>query len=201
MDFKRARNESQIDKRRKDILKACKKSFISNGYDDTTLLSVANLTNIGRTTIYNYFPTKEDMFLELFNEEAIRLVHDMENQYEDVHDDKADAFYQMLLHIFHNYKPLFQYHAVYLPRTIDKAEKATMKKFKESTTTPFKEIFRKWLLLVNPKLSEEKIELASKMLFCFLSGLHAASYHDEDYEKVCDAFAKSATFLIKNSQN
>ena len=50
---------------RGQLLEAGFKLFESGGYAGTSLTDVASLAGVGRTTVYEYFANKEELFLEL----------------------------------------------------------------------------------------------------------------------------------------
>lgn len=71
MDFQRARTREQVQARKDDILNACSTLFETNDYDEITLKRVAEMTSISRTSIYSYYSTKEDAFLDLLQREYV----------------------------------------------------------------------------------------------------------------------------------
>ncbi len=199
MEFKRARNDSQVGQRRQEILDACKELLLKNGYEDTTLLDVSKLISVGRTTIYNYFPTKEDMFLELCVDECKSIVKEIDDLYDKASkDDPEKSFYDMTVTLLKKYKYLFQYYAIYVAKVFGKAAKNSIEDFKENVSTPFRDAYGKWLKLVNPDITEDKIKLYSDMLFVFYSGIHNLCHDDIAYTNACEAFARATVLLIKN---
>lgn len=61
-DVKRARRKNA---RPGEILNAATKVFLTNGFSKTALRDIAKAADISRTTIYLYFKTKEDLFLQV----------------------------------------------------------------------------------------------------------------------------------------
>lgn len=55
--------------RREEILAACRKLYETMSFKDITLKEIGRLTSFARTSIYNYFETKEEIFLALFQRE------------------------------------------------------------------------------------------------------------------------------------
>lgn len=58
--------------RRSEIVDACEALCRTRGYHDITLMDIGNETPFSRPTIYNYFRTKEEIFLALFGREYDR---------------------------------------------------------------------------------------------------------------------------------
>ena len=52
--------------RREEIVNACEKLYQTMSFKDITLKEIGNETSFSRPTIYNYFQTKEEIFLSLF---------------------------------------------------------------------------------------------------------------------------------------
>lgn len=59
----------QITKKREEIINACEKLYQTMSFREITLKEIGNLTSFSRPTIYNYFETKEEIFLALFQRE------------------------------------------------------------------------------------------------------------------------------------
>ena len=55
--------------RREEIIAACRKLYETESFRNITLKEIGQLTSFSRTSIYNYFETKEEIFLALFQQE------------------------------------------------------------------------------------------------------------------------------------
>lgn len=55
--------------RREEILAACRKLYETRSFKEITLKEIGRQTSFTRTSIYNYFETKEEIFLALFQRE------------------------------------------------------------------------------------------------------------------------------------
>jgi len=64
--------------RRDHIVKACQKLYAEQGIDAINIGRVGELTNIGRTAIYNYFKTKEEIVLAMATKDYAELNDDLE---------------------------------------------------------------------------------------------------------------------------
>ena len=67
-----------IAQRREEIVGACEKLYQTMSFKDITLKEIGNVTSFSRPTIYNYFHTKEEIFLALFEQEYNRWNADLE---------------------------------------------------------------------------------------------------------------------------
>ena len=67
-----------IAERREEIINACEKLYQTMSFKDITLKEIGNVTSFSRPTIYNYFETKEEIFLALYEREYDRWNADLE---------------------------------------------------------------------------------------------------------------------------
>lgn len=64
--------------RREEIINACASLYESTSFKDITIQKIGNLTSFTRTSIYNYFETKEEIFLALLMREHELWIEDLE---------------------------------------------------------------------------------------------------------------------------
>lgn len=66
------------DGRKNEIVTACAKLYDRMGFREITIKEIANFTSFTRTSIYNYFQTKEEIFLALLQREYEQWCSDLE---------------------------------------------------------------------------------------------------------------------------
>ena len=64
--------------RREEIINACEKLYETMSFKEITLKEIGNEVPFSRPTIYNYFQTKEEIFLALLGREYERWITDLE---------------------------------------------------------------------------------------------------------------------------
>ncbi len=69
-----SRKEREKNARRQEIFLAARELFVLKGYYNTTLEEIAQHAEFGKGTIYNYFKSKEELFLGIINELAAEMV-------------------------------------------------------------------------------------------------------------------------------
>ena len=77
--------------RKEEIVNAAEKLYQTMNFKDITLKDIAKLTSFTRTSIYNYFHTKEEIFLTLHKVEYERWCKDLQdiiNAYSTMTKDK-----------------------------------------------------------------------------------------------------------------
>lgn len=65
--------------RREEIINACELLYKTKSFKDITVKDIAQVTSFSRPSIYNYFQTKEEIFLALFEREYRRWNGDLQD--------------------------------------------------------------------------------------------------------------------------
>lgn len=88
-------SEELTNARKEEIINACARLYETMGFKDITIKEIGNVTSFTRTSIYNYFNTKEEIFLALLQKEYGLWVEDLEKIIEENetldHRQLADA--------------------------------------------------------------------------------------------------------------
>ena len=64
--------------RKEEIIAACETLYQTMGFKEITMKEIADYTSFSRPSIYNYFETKEEIFLALLQKEYERWIEDLE---------------------------------------------------------------------------------------------------------------------------
>ncbi|MFX1387409.1 MAG: TetR/AcrR family transcriptional regulator [Promethearchaeota archaeon] len=59
------RREREKDQRRNVIIDAAEKLFLSKGFENTTMKQIANKAELGKGTLYNYYNSKDELFIAI----------------------------------------------------------------------------------------------------------------------------------------
>lgn len=70
--------------RRKEIISACEKLYQTRGFKDITIKDIGSLTSFTRTSIYNYFQTREEIFLALLKREYEIWINDLKRMMSEI---------------------------------------------------------------------------------------------------------------------
>lgn len=65
--------EEEQARRRKEIFHASVHLFLNKGFNETSMREIAEAAGIGKSTLYDYFPTKDDILLSFVEDEIQRL--------------------------------------------------------------------------------------------------------------------------------
>ncbi len=86
--------------RKEEIVNACEKLYQTMSFKDITLKEIGKETSFSRTSIYNYFQTKEEIFLALLKREYDAWIRElceaMESEETMTDDQIADVFARTL---------------------------------------------------------------------------------------------------------
>jgi len=105
--------------RKQQILKAAEKRFARHGLNKTTLEEIARDLRIGKTTIYHYFSSKEELFYSTIKWESDLVLEELAKifssevssineklslyfEFKEGLDKKYSLIYEVLLKIFYN---------------------------------------------------------------------------------------------------
>ncbi len=87
-----------VDIRKEEIINACEKLYQKSNFKDITIKSIGEETTFSRTSIYNYFQTKEEIFLALLKREYERWIDDLNEMYEKNFKMTKEVFADKLAH-------------------------------------------------------------------------------------------------------
>jgi AcrR family transcriptional regulator len=66
-------SEERRTERREQIVEGARRCFAVNGYEGATVAKLEDETGLSRGAIFNYFPSKEDLFIELAVRDSARM--------------------------------------------------------------------------------------------------------------------------------
>ncbi len=65
--------ETRLVDKKADILECGRELFSSKGFKDTNISEITKMASIATGTFYNYYPSKDKLFMDIFLEENIKL--------------------------------------------------------------------------------------------------------------------------------
>ena len=82
--------------RKEEIVNACEQLYQTMSFNDITLKEIGAVTSFTRTSIYNYFQTKEEIFLALYEKEYDRWNEELIAIFEEHETLSAEALADLL---------------------------------------------------------------------------------------------------------
>ena len=160
-----------VAQRREEIVNACEQLYKTMSFKDITLKEIGNATSFSRPTIYNYFQTREEIFLALFEREY----------------DKWNTDLELILSSDQNYSPeqLADLIAGSLEKRAQLLKLLSMNNYdmesnsREELLVSFKRAYGKSLenfrMILNkycPELSEAEVQKIMYVFFPFMFGIY-----------------------------
>lgn len=71
-------SEELTNARKEEIIRACESLYQTMSFKDITIKEIGAVTSFTRTSIYNYFQTKEEIFLALLQQEYEKWIVDLD---------------------------------------------------------------------------------------------------------------------------
>ena len=160
-----------IAQRREEIVGACEQLYQTMSFKDITLKEIGNVTSFSRPTIYNYFHTKEEIFLALFEREYDRWNADLEAI---LNSDQQHSREQLSDHIARSLEKRAQLLRLLSMNNYDMEENSreelltSFKRAYGKSLTLFREILRKHV----SGMSDAEIEQIMYVFFPFMFGIY-----------------------------
>jgi AcrR family transcriptional regulator len=160
-----------IAQRREEIVGACEQLYQTMSFRDITLKEISNVTSFSRPTIYNYFQTKEEIFLALYEREYDRWNADLEKI---LNSDKNFAGNELAEQIAKSLERRTQLLRLLSMNNYDMEENsreellASFKRAYGKSLTLFREILRKHI----SGMSDAEVEQIMYVFFPFMFGIY-----------------------------
>ncbi|MDO4555518.1 MAG: TetR/AcrR family transcriptional regulator [Lachnospiraceae bacterium] len=94
--------EERINAREKEIVGACEELYKTMSFKEITIKEIGNITSFTRTSIYNYFHTKEEIFLALLEREYDLWITELKEWMESTEKSSKEEFASRLAHSLEN---------------------------------------------------------------------------------------------------
>lgn len=127
------RTEQQFEKIRKDkretIMQVALKLFSTETYHATTVSKIASAAGISKGLMYNYFPSKEALLLEILEEATLCVFGDLDQNHDGkLSDDEFEHYVRQSFITLQNNKEYFKlYYSLVLQKDVQKAYEENMK--------------------------------------------------------------------------
>ena len=176
-----------IDVRKEEIINACEKLYENNNFKDITIKSIGEKTTFSRTSIYNYFQTKEEIFLALLKREYERWIDDLNEMYEQNQEMTKELFADKLAQTVAKRKNLLKLLSMNMYDMEENSRMEELIEFKRAYGNAIKMV-RKCVDKFFKKMSEEQKE---EFIFLFFPLMYGIYPYAEVTEKQMQAMQAS----------
>ena len=160
-----------IAQRREEIVGACEQLYQTMSFKDITLKEISNVTSFSRPTIYNYFHTKEEIFLALFEREYDRWNEDLEKILTSEKDYAGRELAEQIARSLERRSQLLRLLSMNNYDMEENSRDELLTSFKRAygkSLTLFREILGKY----RPDMSEAEAERITYVFFPFMFGIY-----------------------------
>ena len=157
--------------RKEEIISACEKLYQTMSFKDITLKEIGNETSFSRPTIYNYFQTKEEIFLALFEREYVRWNEDLQRILQDHETLTKQQLAEKVAQSLADRKQLLKLLAMNNYDMEANSRPEILRSFKVSYGQSLKLVSR-ILTKFCPEKSEEEIRKIVYVFFPFMFGIY-----------------------------
>lgn len=172
-------------KRKKEVIDACEKLYQTKGFHDITIKDISKETSMSRPSIYNYYETKEEIFLALLTEEYDRWTADLHNLAESHSRMTADELSHEIAGTLKYREVLLKISAMNLYEIEENSRLNNLAEYKgafKKSVEAFEEVLHKFL----PKLSRERIEEIRYAFYPFMYGIYPYAHPTDKQIKAMD---------------
>lgn len=162
-----------IDSREEEIIDACEKLYKEVGFKNVNIKLIGENVSCSRTSIYNYFETKEEIFLALVEREYLNWNKDLEKIYEIDNIILVDEFINKIASSLSKRKILLKLISMNMYEMEENSSYERVKSYKIAYTKSV-DLFRKCLTkLLN--YNEDEATNKAFTFFPFMIGIYPYS--------------------------
>lgn len=172
---------SLIDSRREEIIDACEKLYKEIGFKNVNIKLIGENISCSRTSIYNYFETKEEIFLALVEREYLSWNEELSKICERDIKTSIDDFIEMIVSSLSKRKILLKLISMNMYEMEENSSYESVKSYKTAYTESVN-LFKKCLIkLLN--YNEEEATDKAFTFFPFMIGIYPYSAVTEKQKK------------------
>ena len=176
-----------IAQRREEIVASCENLYRTLSFKDITLKEISKVTSFSRPTIYNYFQTKEEIFLALFEKEYDRWNASLEDILASDEKYTGEQLADLIAKSLESRAQLLKLLAMNNYDMEANSREELLVSFKRSYGKSL-QIFREILEKHCPGISAADIEQIMYVFFPFMFGIYPyAEVTDKQKEAMADA--------------
>ena len=176
----------RTESRKCEIVAACEKMYETMNFKDITIKEISTFTSFSRPSIYNYFETKEEIFLALFQREYMRWNEDLEALIDDNKKLSVKQYADKLAHTLDDRSKLLKLLSMNM---YDMEENSRME-----LLTDFKAEYGRSLVLVEKSLEKFFPEMSkaerNEFIYSFFPFMYGIYPYTEVTEKQREAMEK-----------
>ncbi|MCI8272941.1 MAG: TetR/AcrR family transcriptional regulator [Clostridia bacterium] len=156
-------SKETTDLRKEEIISACEELYENCSFKDITIKLIGEKTSLSRPSIYNYFQTKEEIFLALLKREYEKWIEDLEKIYVKNEKMEKEQFADILAKTVEKRKKLLKLLSMNLYDIEENSSVDSLIDFKKSYNSAIKLVKK----LLDKYFKEMNEENKNEFLFSF----------------------------------
>lgn len=178
MEFQRARTKEQIQNREDEILSACYTLLQQEEYELITLKAISEIISISRTSLYSYYQTKEEVFLDLLKREYLAWGEELRDAFDQKQAMEKEEFCHLLTDTLLRRDILMELLSVHLTAIEKNCSLEKLILFKKESQKVF-DILMNGIAKFFPQVDLKKRVLFLQQFLIFTYGLYPYSHPTE----------------------
>lgn len=171
-------SEKLTNARKEEIIQACAVLYETKSFKDITIRDIGEKTSFTRTSIYNYFQTKEEIFLALLQREHEAWVADLKKMIEKNDSMSVETFAKSMAHILERRQCMLKLMSMNIYDMEVNSRLENLVAFKKVYAEAFDTLTR-GLKKFFPIMTQEDLQNFLYAFFPFLFGIHPFTSHTE----------------------
>ena len=171
-------SEKLTNARKEEIIQACAVLYETKSFKDITIRDIGEKTSFTRTSIYNYFQTKEEIFLALLQREHEAWVADLKKMIEQNDSMSVETFAKSMAHILERRQCMLKLMSMNIYDMEVNSRLENLVVFKKVYAEAFDTLTR-CLKNFFPIMTQEDLQNFLYAFFPFLFGIHPFTSHTE----------------------
>lgn len=170
-----------VDSRREEIIDACEKLYKEVGFKNVNIKLIGENISFSRTSIYNYFETKEEIFLALVEREYLNWNKDLMKICDNNKKLLMDEFIEKIVKSLAKRKILLKLISMNMYEMEENSSYESVKNYKMAYTESIN-LFKKCLIILL-NYNEEEAATKAFTFFPFMIGIYPYSAVTEKQKK------------------
>lgn len=164
-------SESSINLRKKEIIDACEILYQNMNFKDITIKEIGNMTSFTRTSIYNYFQTKEEIFLALLQREYYHWNEELSLKLASQHSFTKTEIAEILASTLTNHLLLLKILSMNMYEIEENCREEKLIEFKKEFKRSMS-IIKAYLNCLDDKMSKKETDLFIYTVFPLMYGIY-----------------------------
>ena len=178
--------EEGLRARREEIMEACAKLYERKSFKDITFKDIGAETTLNRSSLYNYFQTKEEIFLALFQREYELWTEELEAIEKSATEKSRESFAEAIAKSLEKRKVLLKLLSMNLYDMEENSSMERLTEFKQAYGTSIAAMTR-CLASFFPQMDENARQDFLYGFFPFMYGIYPYVFVTEKQDKAMQA--------------